>query len=402
MPGVPFSGLLVVAVVALIAPVLLGVARARLLPSVVLEILLGIVIGPSGLRWVRIDAPIQVLSVLGLAFLLFLSGLEVELDRLRGRLITVVGLGFALSFGLALVVGYGTWLGGLVRAPLFVAILLVATSLGVIVPPLKDAGQDTSDFGQLVLAAASIADFGSILLLSLFFSREATSTATKLVLLGSFALAALAVAGVVLRVERSRRLSRLLVQLQDTTAQVRIRAAWVLLVAFVVLAQLLGLEVILGAFTAGVILRLVDQDRLMTHPQFRQKLEAVGFGVFIPVFFVASGVQFDLAALLSGPATIARVPIFLAALLLVRGAPALLYRPLIGNRNTVVAALLQATSLPFIVAGTQIGLQLGVIGRAVGAALVSAGLLSVICFPLMALVLLRRGEAPSPGANAGR
>jgi len=144
-----------------------------------------------------------------------------------------------------------------------------------------------------------------------------------------------------------------------------------------------------------VILRLVDGDRMMTHPQFRQKLEAIGFGVFIPVFFVTSGIQFDLAALFSSPTTILRVPLFLVALLLVRGVPALLYRPLAGSRRSVVAGLLQATSLTFIVAATQIGLQLGLITKATGAALIGAGLLSVLIFPLLALTLLRRTKPAS-------
>ena len=190
-----------------------------------------------------------------------------------------------------------------------------------------------------------------------------------------------------------------LLQLQDTTAQIRVRGAFVLLVAFVTLASLLGLETILGAFVAGVILRFVDADRMLTHPQFRQKLEAIGFGVFIPVFFVASGIQFDLAALLSSPSTMLRVPIFLAALLVVRGVPALLYRPLVGARRSVIAGLLQATSLTFIVAATQIGLVLGVITKVTGAALIAAGLLSVLIFPVLAFTLLRCGD-PGPSSQS--
>src|SRR6266851_3069437 len=269
MPDVSFVGLLIVALVAFLAPFLLGLSPARRLSAVVLEIVAGILIGPSVLGWVKVDLPISILSVLGLAFLLFLSGLEVDLQRLRGRLLTYVGLAFLASSGLAL------------------------------------------------------------------------------------------------------------------------------LVAFAALAAVLGLETILGAFVAGVILRLVDRDRMMTHPELRQKLEAIGFGVFIPVFFVTSGIQFDLAALFSSPTTILRVPLFLVALLLVRGVPALLYRPLAGSRRSVVAGLLQATSLTFIVAATQIGLQLGLITKATGAALIGAGLLSVLIFPLLALTLLRRTKPAS-------
>ena len=392
MPNVSFTGLLIVAVVAFAAPLLLALTPARSLPAIVLEIVIGIVIGPSVLGWVNIDLPISILSVLGLAFLLFLAGLEVELERLRGRLLMFVGLAFLLSLGLALLVGYGLYAAGQVVSPLLIAIILVATSLGIVIPVLKDAGESASDFGQLVIAGAMFAEFGSIVLLTLFFSGEATSTSTKLVLLGGFALLACGFVFVILRLDRSKRITAALLRLQDTTAQIRVRGAFMLLVASVVLASVLGLETILGAFVAGVILRLVDGDRMMTHPQFRQKLEAVGFGVFIPIFFVASGIRFDLAALFSNPATILRVPIFLVALLLVRGVPALLYRPLVGSRRSIVAGLLQATSLTFIVAASQIGMELGLITKATGAALIAAGLLSVLIFPLLALTVLRRAE----------
>lgn len=390
MPHISFSGLLIIAIVAFAAPLLLGLSPARRLPTVVLEIVAGIVIGPSVLGWVKVDLPISILSLVGLTFLLFLSGLEVELDRLKGRTLLVVGGGFLLSFALALLVGYGLAATGQVKSPLLVAIILCATSLGVVIPLLKDAGESTSDFGQLVIAGATLADFGAIILLSLFFSREATSTGTKLLLLGSFVLLAIAFAFAVLRLERSMRLSSVLLKLQDTTAQIRVRGAFMLLIAFVALAEGLGLEVILGAFLAGVILRLVDRDRMMTHPQFRQKLEAIGFGVFIPIFFVTTGVQFDLAALLASTSTIVLVPIFLVALLLVRGLPVLLYRSLIDNRQTIVAGLLQAISLPFIVAASQIGMELGLLTRATSAALITAGLFSVILFPITALTFLRR------------
>lgn len=399
MPDVSFVGLLIVALVAFLAPLLLGLSPARRLPSVVIEIVAGIVIGPSVLGWVRVDLPISILSVIGLAFLLFLAGMEVELERLRGRLLLYVGLAFLASIGLAVLAGYALFAAGQVISPLFIAIILVATALGVVVPLLKDAGESATEFGQLVIAGAMFAEFGSIILLSLFFSREATGTGTKIVLLVGFALLAAAFAFVVLRLERSARIAAVLLRLQDTTAQIRVRGAFALLVAFVALASLLGLETILGAFIAGVLLRFVDGDRMMTHPQFRQKLEAIGFGVFIPVFFVTSGINFDLGALLSSPSTMLRVPIFLAALLLVRGLPAFLYRPLVGARRSLIAGLLQATSLSFIVAASQIGLALGLITKATGAALIAAGLLSVLIFPILALTLLRRGEGISTAAD---
>ncbi|GAC1350774.1 MAG: cation:proton antiporter [Ktedonobacteraceae bacterium] len=392
MPDVSFSGLLIVTVVAFMAPLLLNLTPARRLPAVIVEIVAGIVIGPSGLGWVKIDLPIQILSLFGLAFLLFLAGLEVELEQLRGRRTMNIGLAFLLSFGLALLVGYALGFTGQVKSPLLIAIILSATALGIVVPLLKDVGEISSDFGQIVIAGAMVAELASIILLSLFFSGEATNTGTKLVLIAGFILSAVAFAAVVLRLERSMRISAVLLRLQDTTAQIRVRGAFMLLVAFVALAATLGLETILGAFIAGVLLRFVDGDRMMTHPQFRLKLEAIGYGVFIPIFFITSGLRFDLAALFTSPSTILRVPIFLGALLLVRGVPALLYRPLVGSRRTAAAGLLQATSLSFIVAATQIGLQLGLLTKATGAALIAAGLLSILIFPLLALTLLRHND----------
>jgi Kef-type K+ transport system membrane component KefB len=400
---IDFSGLVVAAAVAFSAPLLLGLAPALRLPAVVLELVAGIAIGPSGLGWVEIDAPIEVLSLVGLAFLLFLAGLEIDFERLRGRQVALTGVGFAASFAIAVVVAFALEAFGQVDTPLLVAIILVATSLGVVVPVLKDADKASSQLGQLVIAAASVADFGAVILLSLFFSREATSTTTKLVLLGGFLLVGAALAVALVGAERSRRLSGVLLRLQDTTAQIRVRGAFLLLVVFVALAESLGLEVILGAFLAGAVLSLVDRDRMMTHAAFRQKLEAVGFGVFIPVFFVASGIRFDLGALFGSAATVARVPLFLLALVLVRGLPALLYRRSLSGPETAVAALLQATSLPFIVAASMIGIELGLLDDATGAALIAAGLLSVLVFPLLALTLLRRGErspAPVPAAGA--
>ena len=401
MADVSFSSLAIVAAVAFSVPLLLGVAPALRLPAVVLEILLGIVIGPFGLRWVKADLPVQVLALIGVAFNLLLAGLEIDLDRLKGRLSKVAVVNFLLSFALALLFVYGLKTAGLVAAPLLIAIILSATSLGIIVPMLKDAGQSASAFGQLVIASASIADFGTIILLSLFFSREATTTGAKLVLIGTFILLAVAAGLAIARAERSTRFSALLQRLQDTTAQIRVRGAFLLLIAFVAMARQLGLEVVFGAFTAGAILKLVDRDEMLTHPNFRLKLEAAGFGFFIPVFFVASGITFNLPALFASASTLVLVPLFLLALLLVRGLPAVLYRPVIGGRRAVVAALLQATSLPFIVVASQIGLDLGLLRPATGAAMVAAGLLSVLLFPMGALVLLRREATGAAPALAG-
>jgi Kef-type K+ transport system membrane component KefB len=389
-----FTDLLIVVAVAFAAPFLLGLFPSVRLPSVVLEIVAGIVIGPSLLGIVEVDQAVEVVALIGLAFVLFLAGLEIEFEKLRGQVLRLTMVGFAVSFGIAVAVGFALSAGGLVETPLLVAIVLCATSLGVLIPVLKDAGEISSTFGQLVIAAATIADFGAIILLTLFFSGEG-GVGSTLVLLGSLVLLAAVILMVVRGAGRSMRVRADLLRLQDTTAQIRVRGAIVLFIGFVAAAEQLGLEVILGAFIAGAILSLADRDEVMTHPDFRRKLEAIGFGFFIPVFFVTSGVQYDLDALVASPSNLLMLPVFLAALVAVRGLPALLYRRVIDSRRALVAGLMQATSLPFIVAATAIGLELGLIDPAESAALIGAGLLSVLIFPVTGLALLRRGAPPA-------
>jgi Kef-type K+ transport system membrane component KefB len=398
VPDVSFVNLLVVVAVAVAAPLAVGYLPWLRVPAVVLEIVGGIIIGPSVLGWVRVDLPVAILALFGLAFLLFLAGLEIDVHRLRGRLLRFAVVGYLVT----LVLGYGAGVSftaaGWVSQPLLLAIALSATSLGLVVPVLKDAGQVHSQVGQSALAAASIADFAAIVLLSLFFSSSGGSTGSKVVVLGAFAgliaVAALVVSGAA----RSMRLGRVLVRLQDTTAEIRVRCAVLLLVAFTVLAEKFGLESILGAFLAGAIVGLVDRDS-SSHPRFRTKLEAIGYGFLIPVFFVSSGIRLDLTGLLHSPSALVRVPVFLLALLMVRGLPALLGLRASGPRATLALGLLQATSLPFIVTATQIGVALGKITPVTAAALVCAGLLSVLIFPLLALGLLRGGK-PEPGPKS--
>ncbi|HEX6391307.1 MAG TPA: cation:proton antiporter, partial [Solirubrobacteraceae bacterium] len=390
MDAPSFSGLLVVVAVAFAVPFTLGLLPRVKLPAVVLELVLGIVIGPAVLGWVQFDTTISVVALIGLVFLLFLAGLEIEFEHLRGRVLKLTALGWLASFAIAVAIGYALKGGGLVQTPLLVAVILSATSLGVIIPVLKDAGEIATPFGQLVIAGGTIADFGAIILLSILFTGEGGTTATLLLIAALLAMA-FALYLVVTGAERSRHVMEDLQRLQDTTAQIRVRGAIVVLIAFAALAEKLGLEVILGAFAAGAVLTLVDRDRYMTHPLFRTKLEAIGFGFFVPVFFVSSGVRFDLDALLSSMDALVKVPVFLLALLAIRGLPALAYRRDVGDRRALVAGLFQATSLPFIVAATAIGLELGLIGGGEAAALVAAGLLSLLLFPLAGLTILRGG-----------
>ncbi len=393
-----FTNLLIVVAVAFACPFVLGLFPRVRLPSVVLEIVAGIVAGPSVLGIAEVDGSVQVVAILGLAFLLFLAGLEIDFHRLRGQTLRLPAIGYAISFAIAIAVALALRAGGLVETPLLVAIILCATSLGVIVPVLKDAGEIGSAFGQLVVAAGSIADFGAIILLSLFFSGEGSIGAT-LVLIGGIVVLGLVTLAALRGAAMSRAIRADLLRLQDTTAQIRVRGAVVLLVGFAAVAAELGLEAILGTFIAGAVLTLADADEVMTHPELRSKLQSIGFGVFIPVFFVSTGVRFDVDALLADASNLAMLPIFLAALLVVRGMPALVYRRAVGARRAVVAGVLQSTSLPFVVAATAIGMDLGLLSAAEGAALVGAGLLSVLIFPVAGLALLRDDEPAASAAD---
>src|SRR3954454_17605583 len=297
MPDVSFENLLVICAIAALAPLLAAVRPQLRIPSAVLEIVAGVVVGPSVLNLVHVDLPVQILALVGLAFLLFLAGLEIDSRRLRGRVLAVAVAGYGLTVLLGYGVGAGFAAAGVLSEPLLLAIALSATSLGVVVPVLKDAGQSDSRAGANAITNATVADFAAIVLLSLFFSTSANGTAGQVALLGGFALLVVVTAVVVSRAGRSMRLGDVLLRLQDTTAEIRVRFAVVLLVAFVFLAERFGLESILGAFLAGAVVSLVDRDA-DSHPRFRDKLEAIGYGFLVPVFFVGSGVRLDLTGLL--------------------------------------------------------------------------------------------------------
>jgi Kef-type K+ transport system membrane component KefB len=370
MPDVEFVNLLGVLVIALGAPLLLGFAPRARVPAVVLEIVLGIVVGPSLLGWLEADLAVEIVALLGLAMLLFLAGLEIDVHRLRGRLLGYAATGYLIS----LVVGWGAgatlvWAGWLDDS-LLLAVTVSATSLGLVVAVLKDGGVVETRLGQTVIAASSVADFAAVLLLSLVFSESSGSTGTRLLLLGVFVGTVLLVGLAVALSARSMRLGEVLERLQDSTAEIRVRAAMVMLIAFVVLAERFGLESILGAFMAGAAVGLLDRDA-SSHPRFRVKLDAIGYGFLIPVFFVASGLRLDVAGLLQDPG--------------------LLYLGWFGPRRTAAAALLQATSLPFIVTATQIGVATGRMDGTTAAALVCAGLASVLVFPATAASIGLRG-----------
>ncbi len=388
MHEVGFENLFIVALVAVLAPVVVGLVPRLRLPAVVLEIVAGVVLGPSVLGLVEADLVVGVLGVIGLAFLLFMVGLELDVATLRGRVLRLAALGYLVSLALGVGVGVAADAAGWVDSPVLLAVALSATSLGLVVPVLKDAGVADSSMGRLTVAAATLADVAAVLLLTLLFSEGTSSIGARVVLLITF-VGLVALTGVgVLVTGRWRRLTDVVLRLQDTSAEIRVRAAVVLLLGFVVLAENFGLETILGALLAGAVIGAVDKDT-STHPHFRTKLDAIGFGFLIPVFFVSSGIRLDISGLVSEPSALARMPVFVVALLVVRGLPALVFRRELSGRETVAAGLLQATSLPFLVTATMIGVETGLMSGVNAAALVSAGVISVLIFPLVSLGLLR-------------
>ena len=398
MPDVDFANLLGVLVIALLAPLTLGFAPRLKIPAVVLEIVLGVLVGPSALGWLEPDLSVQIVALLGLAMLLFLAGLEVDVRALGGGLLPLATAGFVLSLAIGWGAGLGLSAAGWVMDPLLLAVTVSATSLGLVVAVLKDAGRLDSPLGQTTIAASSLADFAAVLLLSLLFSADGKGTGSQLLLFALFAGIVAVVGVAAATTARNMRLGGVLLRLQDTTAEIRVRAAMVLLIAFAVVAERLGLESILGAFLAGAAVAVLDRDS-STHPQFRVKMDAIGYGFLIPVFFIASGMRLDVTGLVHSPEQLLRLPVYVAVLLLARGLPALLYLRRLGPTGSVAAGLLQATSLPFIVAATQIGTLTGRMNPETATGLVCAGLVSVLVFPAVAIAMTTR-ESPKTRVTA--
>jgi Kef-type K+ transport system membrane component KefB len=372
-----------------VAPLLVDLLPIPKVPPIVSELLAGIVIGPVALNIVDITAPLQVFAQIGLVFLFFLAGLEIAFDARNDRHLGLVGAAFGVSLGLALLVALIFDAIELVGAPLLVAIMLAATSFGIVVAVLKDAGQTGTPFGQLVIVGASLADFATVILLSLFFSSSGASFETTLVLLVLF-LGVVAALGLAMAGARgSRLLAAAVGRLHRTSAQITVRIAFLLLALVVYLSTEFGLEVVMGAFLAGAMVSLLDHDDAVRTSGLQDKLDGIGFGIFIPIFFVVSGVKLDLDSLFSSFDAAVLVPLTVISLLVVRGLPALVYRRFLSSREAVSAGLLQATSLSFVVAASQIGVELGKLDSADAAGLVTGGVLSVLLFPVFALRLLR-------------
>jgi Kef-type K+ transport system membrane component KefB len=402
LQGLAFDDVLIVMVVAVAVPLVLGMFPSLPIPSSVVEIAAGIVIGPALLNWVTDDQVLSIFSQLGVALLLFLAGLELDFAKLRGRPLQLGLVGFVASLviGLALALP----LGGtdVIIDPLLLAVILSATSLGIVCPVLKDAGILDSHAGTFIVAACSVAEFGSIVALSMFFSPSgSTGVETVLNLVVLFLVVALIAYLGSRRGPWRARVDTVIFRLQDSSAQLRVRVAMLLMIALLVVSEGLGFDAILGSFLAGALLSAVtDPAREDEFGQVRHKLEGIGFGFFVPIFFVATGLSFPVDQLFSDWSTALRVPLFFAMLTIARGVPVLFLRRDLSRAELLPSAFLQATSLSFIVVATQIGVELGELRPINAASLVAAGMLSVLLFPALALRLLDRTVSRSePGTE---
>jgi Kef-type K+ transport system membrane component KefB len=397
-PGVQAAGTIAICLAVGVLAVVVSdvVARWMALPAVVLELLGGILVGPDVLDIAHDSSLVSAVSQFGLTMLMFLAGYEVQMSKIMGApLRSALGgwlgsLVFGISSGLLLVTLARPEHG--VSSGVMVGLLFTTTALGTILPILRDTGALETRFGTFILSAGAIGEFGPILAIALLLSSE--SVVHTLVVLVIF----VAVAALVLMMasrKPSERLTRLLNRTLDTSGQLGVRVAMFVVVLLVWVAGHLGLDILLGAFTAGLVLRLFFSGHDdATHKAVVERLEGVGYGFLVPIFFVVSGIRFDLDALFSDPAALALIPISLGLFLLIRGLPVYvsLHRAMQG-RDRLGAAVYASTALPLIVVITGIGLQDGELREATAAALVGAGILSVLIFPLAATRI--RGRKPS-------
>ena len=388
MIDVDSESFLTVVVVAALAAFLSGWVSTRIvLPVVVLEIVLGIVVGPELLGLAESDEFLEFFSNLGLGMLFFFAGYEIDFERIRGSPLRLAALGWGLSLVLAYGLGGLLELSGLVLSLLFTGSALATTAIGTLIPILRDAGELRTRFGTYLLAAGAMGEFGPILLVTLVFSTK--GAAENAVILIAFVV--IAVVSAVVAVRGVGRGWELLERTLETSGQLAIRIAVVTVFALGALASSLGLDLLLGGFVAGVIARIALKGREVQ--VFESKLTAVGYGFFIPFFFVVSGIKFDLTALTETPWRLLEVPLFLGLFLVVRGVPALLlYRNVLDRRDRAALAVFSATELPLVVAITTIAVEQGHMRSATAAALVGAGILSTATLPIVGL-RLRAGRA---------
>jgi Kef-type K+ transport system membrane component KefB len=380
--------------VLVLAAASLGAILSRLhprvvLPTVVLEILLGIVIGPDVLDLVEIDSYIDFLSNLGLVFLFFFAGLELVLHHVPRRSLVRGTAGWVISLAIGIVVGLVLHAAGLDAEAWLLGVALSTTALGTLVPILADAGVLPTPLGSAVLGTGVAGEFWPIVVISIFLTG-AYGALTETLLLVGFGVVVLLASATALRA-RPPRVVRVLQQTVHTTGQAAVRVSVLTLIALVYLAIEVGFDFVLGAFAGGLVVGLA-----LDSPEARpvgERLEGLGFGFLIPIYFVVTGVNFDLDSLLS-PTGLGLVALFLALLVLVRGASAILWLRRLGPRRTVSLGLFAATGLPLIVAIVGIGTDRGAIAHDVGTSLIGAGMISVLVLPFLATAIASGESSP--------
>jgi Kef-type K+ transport system membrane component KefB len=385
--------LVAVALVAALAPVVAAILPGPRIPQVVLFLLGGVLIGPHVLGLAE-TSNIQLLANIGLGFLFLLAGYELDPALLRQQPGRLAISGWLISAVIAVGVTGGLTEAGYIKDYVPVGLALTTTALGTLLPILRDNGMLTGEFGKHVYAAGATGELFPILIIAVFLTQR-----------GHFiALASVAAVGLVAIVlsaapwlAKSAAVQRIITEGQDATGQTTLRWAVVLLFALLAVASRFGLDVVLGAVLAGMVLRAWTRRFHMDTEGLERKFDAVGYGVFIPIFFISSGMTLDLKAISQDPL---RLLLFFVLLLVVRGLPSLLvYRHALGARQRVEMTFITATTLPLLIALAEIGQRDGVMLPATAAALVGAGVLSVLIYPLIAVGLHR--SAPVTPADAG-
>jgi len=306
-----------------------------------------------------------------------MAGFDLDLELFRGRPLSLAIRGWTLSFALGLCAGGLLYVLGVTRAPILIATMLATTALGTLLPILRDGGELETNFGRFVLAAGALGDFGPIILVSLLFARESSRWQSALLLL-AFVAIALSAAIVALKA-RPPKVLELLGRTMHSSAQLPVLVTMLLLAFLDVLAGEFGLESAIGAFAAGMVVGLVSRGE--QGKEIHHKIDAVMFGFLVPFFFVTSGLKFDLTGLVHSAQTLLLVPMFLTLFLVVRGGPALLYGKDLAKGERLPFVLYASTTLPMVVAISDIGVQSGRINNEVAAGLVGAAMLTVLLFP---------------------
>jgi len=371
-----------IVVVAAIAAITVAVVPKRFAPPVVvLELFLGILIGPEVLGLAHPGDFIEFFSNLGLGMLFFFAGYEIDFQRIKGRPMKLGALGWLLSIILAYGIGGLLAAGGVVVSFLYTGSAMATTAIGTLIPILRDNGELKTRFGTYLLAAGGAGEFGPILLVTLVLST--TNPLHESVILLAFVALALALA--LVSVRYAWRGWPALERTFEASSQLAVRVTVVLVFGLVLLASNLGLDVLLGGFVAGMITRLALKGHELAI--FESKLTAVGFGFFVPFFFVTSGIEFDLAAL-GSVAALGKLALFFVLFLVVRGVPALLlYRGILDLRDRAALAFYCATELPLVVAITTIAIEDGHMRPSTAAGLVGAAMLSTLIYPFVAMAL---------------